>query len=131
MSQFGPTLKLSFEGGGLTWHQDGNKFNYKRINSDKPKSGSTKIITLSKSEIENLTGKYSKDNSLIEISWKSNRLIFKKDSGNEKNLVLKKDYSFYYEANENGYQFKYPVEFRKSGNTYKLIYDGNITYSKD
>jgi CubicO group peptidase (beta-lactamase class C family) len=131
IDQFGPTLDLSFEGGGLTWNQDGDKFNYRRINSDNPQQGSTKIINLTHSEIKNLTGKYSKGKSVIEISWKSNKLIFKKDSDNEENLLLKKEYSFYYEANENGFQSKYPVEFRKSGESYQLIYDGNIIYSKD
>jgi len=127
MDQFGPMIELDFEG-NLIWNQDGNKFRYKKVNNNQPSFDNK--ISLSEDDILKLTGKYINGNSTIFISLKSNRLIFKKDSEDEKNLLQKKDKSFYYQLNDNGFMFKYPVEFRKSKGSYELIYDGNIIYSK-
>lgn len=127
MDQFGPTLELSFDG-GLIWHQNGNSFNYKRINSDAPTVGTK--VTISETDVKKLIGTYSNKNSIIEITWKSNQLIFRKDSEGEKDLVQKKDWSFFYNANENGYSFKYPVEFKEVAGLVSLIFDGNIPYKK-
>lgn len=127
MDQFGPTIELSFEG-GLTWHQNGNSFKYERLNSDAPTL--TNKLSLSETDIKKLVGTYTAKNSVIEISWKSNQLIFKKDAENANNLIQKKEWSFYYDANENGYSFKYPVDFKEVNGIVSLIFDGDIPYVK-
>jgi CubicO group peptidase (beta-lactamase class C family) len=128
MDQFGPVLEMSFEGGDLKWHQDGNTYSYKKINSDAPSFKN--VLTLTAGEIHKLEGTYTTGKSTIKITWKSNQLIFNKDDDDEKNLVQKEDWSFYYNATENGYSFKYPVEFKEEVGVVSMIFDGNIPYKK-
>ncbi len=126
--QFGPTIKFDFKGGqSLTWIENGNSYKYNHINSDMPEQ--KKTIKLSASDIELLTGEYVSKSDKIEILWESNELKFKY-KGITRVLLQKTDWSFYYEESENGYYFKYPVDFKKIENNIRLVYDGNLPFEK-
>jgi CubicO group peptidase (beta-lactamase class C family) len=131
IDQFGPALEFDFNG-NMTWFQEGNAFEYMRVSDDAPQPTSTEI-SLSENEIKRLLGEYKENgmNSSIKITWKAKQLIFQKDDGEEYTLIQKKDLFFYYPVQENGYSFKYPVEFKlENGNVNRLVFDGNITYEK-